>query len=125
MKKFGISLFVGLVVFALAGTVALAKVKSKTITVGVDFVVGNTLVKKGTYKWNFDTETNELTIVAKDNSVAAKTNARLEKREKSASGTDIVFAQRGGNQALVSLAFHGDMQNIVVASSGAEMAGSQ
>ena len=125
MKKFGISLLVGLVVCALAGTAALAKVKSKTITVGMDFIVGNTLVKKGTYKWNFDTETNELTIVAKDNSVAAKTNARLEKREKSASGTDIVFAQRGGNQALVSLAFHGDMQNIVVASSGAEMAGSQ
>lgn len=122
MKKFAVHMMIALVVCALAGNAALAKVKSKTITVGVDFVVGNTLVKKGTYKWRFDTETNELTLIAKDKTVAAKTIAHLEKRQSVASGTDVVLAQRGGNQMLVSIAFPGDSQNIVVQAGGPEMA---
>lgn len=122
MKKFAVHMILALVVCALAGSAALAKVKSKTITVGVDFVVGNTLVKKGTYKWRFDTETNELTLIAKDKTVAAKTIAHLEKRQSVASGTDVVLAQKGGSQMLVSIAFPGDSQNIVVQSGGPEMA---
>jgi hypothetical protein len=125
MKKFAVHMMIALVVCALAGNAALAKVKSRTITVGVDFVVGNTLVKKGTYKWRFDTETNELTIIAKDKTVAAKTIGHLEKRQSVAAGTDVVLAQRGANQMLVSIAFPGDSQNIVVQTGGAEMAKAQ
>lgn len=122
MKKFAVHMIVALVVCALAGNAALAKVKSKTITVGVDFMVGNTLVKKGTYKWSFNTETNELTIVAKDKTVVAKTSARLENRQTEAPGTDVVLAQRGGSQILISIAFPGDSQNIVVQAGGPETA---
>jgi hypothetical protein len=114
MKKFAVHMMIALVVCALAGSAALAKVKSKTITVGVDFVVGNTLVKKGTYKWRFDTQTNELTIIAKDKTVVAKAIAHLEKRQATASGADVVLAQKGSSQMLVSLAFPGDSHNIVV-----------
>ncbi len=122
MKKFSVHMMIALLVCALASNAALAKVKSKTITVGVDFVVGNTLVKKGTYKWSFDTETNELSIIAKDKTVAAKTVAHLEKRQAVASGTDVVLAQKGANQMLISVAFPGDSQNIVVQMGGPEMA---
>ena len=122
MKKLAVHMMIALVVCALAGNAALAKVKSKTITVGVDFVVGNTLVKKGTYKWRFDTQTNELTIIAKDKSVVAKTTAHLEKRQAAAPGTDVILAQKGGSQILVSLAFPGDSHNIVVQAGGLETA---
>jgi hypothetical protein len=122
MKKFSVRMIIALVVCALAGNAALAKVKSKTISVGVDFMVGNTLVRKGTYKWSFDTETNELSIIAKDKTVAARTVAHLEKRQAVASGTDVVLAQKDGSQMLISVAFPGDTQNIVVQTGGAEMA---
>ena len=115
MKKFAVHLIIALTVCALTSSVALAKVKSKTITVGMDFVVGETLVKKGTYKFSFDDKTNELTIIAKDKSVVAKVAARLEKRQQEATGMDLVLAQKGDKQALVSLAFYRETDNIVVA----------
>ena len=125
MKKFAVGMILALVVCALAGTAAQAKVKSKTVSIAVDFVVGNTLVKKGTYKFSFDTEANQLTVIAKDKTVAAKTAARLENRQKDASALDIVLAQKGANQMLVSIAFAGDSQNIVVQSDGAQTAKGQ
>jgi hypothetical protein len=125
MKKFAVQMMIALVVCALAGNAALAKVKSRTITVGVDFVVGNTLVKKGTYKWSFDTSTNELTVTAKDKTVVAKTIAHLEERKTTSFGTDVVLAQKGSNQMLISIAFAGESQNIVVQSDGVETAKGQ
>jgi hypothetical protein len=122
MKKFAVSMILALAVCALAGTAAQAKVKSKTVSVAVDFLVGNTLVKKGTYKFSFDTESNELSVMAKDKSVVAKTAARLEDRKKDASALDIVLAQKGDSQMLVSIAFAGDSQNIVVQSDAVQTA---
>jgi hypothetical protein len=114
MKKFAVRLIIALMVCALASSAAFAKVKSKTITVGLDIVVGDTLVKRGTYKFSFDDKTNELTIIAKDKTVVAKTAARVEKRQQEATGMDLVLAQKGDKQALVSLAFYGESENIVV-----------
>ncbi len=122
MKKLSARIIVALAICALAFNTALAGVKSKTVTFGVDFVVGNTTVKKGTYKLKFDTATNELTIMSKDNSVVAKAAARLEKRQSAATGTEIILAQQGQNQALVSVAFMGDSQNIVLNASGMDSA---
>jgi polyisoprenoid-binding protein YceI len=122
MKKFAVGMILALVVCALAGTAAQAKVKSKTVSIAVDFVVGNTMVKKGTYKFSFDTVSNELTVMAKDKTVVAKTAARLENRQKDASALDIVLAQKGDTQMLVSIAFAGDSQNIVVQSDAVQTA---
>lgn len=121
MKKFAVNLIIALAVCALTSSAALAKVKSKTITVGMDFVVGETLVKKGTYKFSFDDKTNELSIIAKDKTVVAKVAARIEKRQQEAAGMDLVLAQKGDQQALVSIAFYRDTDNIVV-NNGAQMA---
>ena len=121
MKKFAAHFVIALMVCALAGTAALAKVKSKTITVGMDFVVGDTLVKRGTYKFSFDDQTNQLTITAKDKTVVARVAARIEKRQQEATGMDVVLAQKGDKQALVSIAFYRETENIVV-QDGAQMA---
>lgn len=115
MKKFAVGMILALVVCALAVSTAQAKVKSKAVSVAVDFMVGDTLVKKGTYKFSFDTETSELSVIAKDKTVVAKTTARLEKRAIAAAAMDLVLAQRGTNQTLVSIAFAGDSENIVPA----------
>jgi hypothetical protein len=121
MKKFAVRLVIALMVCALASSATLAKVKSKTITVGMDFVVGDTLVKRGTYKFSFDDKTNELTITAKDKTVVARVAARIEKRQQEATGMDVVLAQKGDKQALVSIAFYRETENIVV-QNGAQMA---
>ena len=115
MKKFAVHLILALMVCALTGGAAQAKVKSKTISVGLDFVVGDTLVKKGTYKFSFDDQTNELSVIAKDKTVVAKVAARLEKRQHEAAGLDIVMAQKGDQQALVSIAFRKESESIVIA----------
>jgi hypothetical protein len=122
MKKFAVGMILALAVCVLAGNAVQAKVKTKTVSVAVDFMVGETLVKKGTYKFSFDTDSNELTVMSKDKAVVAKTAARLENREKAASALDIVLAQRGANQMLISIAFAGDSQNIVVQSNGVQTA---
>ena len=133
MKKVAVRVVIALMVCALMSGVAFAdkgkvvlnkkgNVKSKTITIGVDFVVGDTLVKRGTYKFSFNDKTNELTVIAKDKTVVAKTVAHLEKRQEAASGADIVLAQKGESQVLVSIAFQGDGQNIVLDSRGVETA---
>ena len=119
MKKFAVHLILALMVCALTGGAAHARVKSKTISVGLDFMVGDTLVKKGTYKFSFDDKTNELSVVAKDKTVVAKVAARLEKRQQESAGLDIVLAQKGGQQALVSIAFRKESENIVVAGADA------
>jgi hypothetical protein len=90
------------------------KFKSSIVTFGSDFVVGGTMVKKGTYKLVFNLKTNELTVVAKDKSIVAQTVARVESRKGEISGMEIILAQRGENQALISLAFPGDSRNIVL-----------
>ena len=124
MKKFAVHLILALMVCALTSGAAQAKVKSKTITVGLDFVVGDTLVKKGTYKFSFDDKTNELSVIARDKTVVARVAARLEKRQQEATVMDIVLAQKGDRQALVSIAFRQESQNIVVAGVPVDKSGS-
>ena len=119
MKKFAVHLILALMVCALTGGEAQAKVKSKTISVGLDFVVGDTLVKKGTYKFSFDDKTNELSVIAKDKTVVAKVASRLEKRQQASAGLDIVMAQKGDQQALVSIAFRKESESIVIAGAAA------
>ncbi|PYS78854.1 MAG: hypothetical protein DMF67_08225 [Acidobacteria bacterium] len=64
-----------LVVCALLGATALADTKSKNVTFQVDVTVGDTLVKKGSYKVTFDDQAQELKVL-KDGKVVAQTTAR-------------------------------------------------
>jgi hypothetical protein len=127
MKKLAVRMMIALVVCALTGSMALAKVKitSSTVTFGTDFVVGETLVKKGTYKLVFNNKTNELTVLDKDKAVIAKTIARVEDRKHATSGMEVILARKGEHQALFSLAFPGESRNIVVDGSGTQTAATQ
>ena len=117
MKKFASRIIIALVVCALSATASFAKVKSSTVTFGLDFTVGSTFVQKGTYKLVFDDQTKELTVMSKDKKVIAKTIAHLEDRKSAVTAIEINLVQRGSNQALVSLAFP-DSKNLIVLDGG-------
>ena len=105
------------VCLALAGA-ASAKPKSRTLSFGSDFWVGSTLVKAGTYKLTYDDKTGEVSISDKTSTLARAT-VKAERREKSKAGWDVVLAQKGDGLSLVSVAFPGDKQNLVVGDSTA------
>ncbi|HYE66218.1 MAG TPA: hypothetical protein VD966_11580 [Pyrinomonadaceae bacterium] len=121
MGKIVNRMIVILAICALMSGVALAKVKSRVVTFGQDFIVGSTVVKKGTYKLVFDDQTNELTIMEKK-TVIAKALARLEKRTSSTLGLDIKFVADGDRQVLSSVAFPGDDRSIVISDGGGQTA---
>jgi len=125
MKKFVSRIILALVVCALSTTAAFAKTRSSTVTFGLDFTVGDTFVKKGTYKLVFNDQTKELSVIAKDKTVVAKTIAHLENRKGPASAIEVNLVQRGANQALVSVAFADDNQLIVLDASGAQSSTAQ
>lgn len=62
---------------------ASAKVRSRTITVGLDFSVAGKVVSAGTYRFSFDDEKNELTVSdRKTGEVYARAEARAERWKK-------------------------------------------
>jgi hypothetical protein len=61
----------------LSASTVLAGDKSKRVVFDTDVMVGDTLVKKGSYKVTFDEQTGMLTIMS-GRDVIAKTSARLE-----------------------------------------------
>lgn len=77
MKKSLHRIAFALVLCTLLNVAALAGGKSRRVTFNSDVTVGDTVVKKGSYKVTFDDETNVLTI-SDEKKVIAKTTARLE-----------------------------------------------
>jgi hypothetical protein len=101
------------VLFVVLGTVASAKVSSRIVSFGQDFIVNGTTVKAGIYKLTFDDKTNEFTITdRKTKAVIAKTTGRSEKRQTAAGGMDVKMIDEGTNHVLTSVAFPGDSNSI-------------
>ena len=113
MKKLTVRIALMLALCATSGSIVSAKVKSKSLTFGTDFWVGNTLVKKGTYKVVFDDQTNEISIMDKA-TVVAKVPAQVTKREQAKRAWDVSLATAGDRTTLVSLAFPEDKQTLVI-----------
>ena len=65
----------------------------------------------------------EVSISDKTTTLASAT-VKVEQREKSKAGWDVVLASKSGGLALVSLAFPGDKQNLLVGDTTAGSAGS-
>lgn len=108
-----------LLITVMTGVMAFAKSKKETVTFIQDINVNGTLVKKGTYAVSFDEKTSELTIL-KGNKAIAKSQARVEKREKKARGFEI-RSNRGTDSAeLTSVAFNGSNENIVLTQNAAQ-----
>ena len=113
MRKQFICAALAAALVALSVGTASAKVKTRKLTFGSDFWLGDTLVKRGTYSVSYDDKTNEISIADKQNTIA-KAPARAEKREHESYAWDVTLAPKGDGQALVRLAFPGDKQTLVV-----------
>lgn len=115
MKYFVKHLSVGLLIVALTGVAVFGKGKTKSATVSFssDVTVGGTNVKAGEYKLRFDEETGELSVM-KGSKVVAKTTGTLQARANKARSTTMLFR----SNELVSIAFGGERQDVVLGSSG-------
>ena len=119
VSKVGAVLMVG----ALTGVVAFAKVHKQKVTFENDMKVNGTLVKKGTYELKFDDESNQVTI-SKNGKTVAQAMARVEPREKKANDFQLRSTVNGDETNLTGVTFNGSDKDIVITSGGASTTGS-
>lgn len=118
MKKIISSIMVAVVLCALSTVAVFGKEKSRVITFGQDFVVGEASVKAGTYKVIYNDQTNELTFAdKKTKEVVAKTKATTQSCDKT-NAIDMKFSNSSGKNVLMSITFAGDNVAIVLGGSG-------
>ena len=106
MKSIVNRVVVFVLVGVLTGVVALAKSTEREVTFTKSLTVNGTLIKKGTYKVEFNEETNELTI-KKGKKVVATAQARLEKINDHSSFYTSTDAAASETPALVNVNFKG------------------
>jgi hypothetical protein len=111
-----------LMVGALTGVVAFAKVHKQRVTFENDIKVNGTLVKKGNYEVKFDDETGQLTI-AKNGKTVVQAMAKLEAREKKANDFQLRSTVNGDETQLTGVTFGGSDKDIVITNSGASTTG--
>ena len=107
---------------ALTGVVALAKVHKQKVTFENDITVNGTVVKKGNYDVKFDDETGQLTI-AKNGKTVAQAMAKLEQREKKASDFQLRSTVKGEQTQLTGVTFGGSDKDVVITSGGSSSTG--
>ena len=111
-----------LMVGALTGVVAFAKVHKQRVTFENDIKVNGTLVKKGNYEVKFDDETGQLTI-AKNGKTVVQAMAKVEAREKKANDFQLRSTVKGDETQLTGVTFGGSDKDIVITSGGASTTG--
>ena len=122
MKSILSKMMAVLMVGALTGVVALAKVHKEKVTFDSDIKVNGTVVKKGSYDVKFDDESGQLSIV-KNGKVVAQATAKLEQREKKANDFQLRSTTDGGETNLVGVTFGGSDKNVVITGSGSTTTG--
>src|SRR6185312_8694518 len=122
MKYFVKHLSVGLLIVALTGVAVFGKGKTKSAmeTFSDDVTVAGTTVKAGDYRLKFNEETGELTIM-KGGKVVVKTTGSLQARADKARATTMNFR----SNELVSVAFGGERQDVVIGSGGSSTGNDQ
>jgi hypothetical protein len=122
MKSIVNRMMVVLLVGALTGVVALAKVQKEKVTFENDIKVNGTLVKKGTYEIRFNNETGQLAIV-KNGKTVAEAMAKLEPREKKANDFQLRSTVNGNETQLIGVTFGGSDKDVVLSNSGTSTTG--
>ena len=122
MKSIVNRMMVVLLVGAMTGLVALAKVHKEKVTFENDIKVNNTLVKKGTYELQFNDETGQLAIT-KNGKTVAEAMAKVESRAKKASDFQLRSTVNGNETQLIGVTFGGSDKDIVLSNSGASTTG--
>ena len=123
MKSMVSKIMAVLMVGALTGVVAFAKVHKQRVTFENDIKVNGTLVKKGNYDLKFDDETGQLTI-AKNGKTVVQAMAKVESREKKANDFQLRSTVNGDETQLTGVTFGGSDKDIVITNSGASTTGS-
>jgi|SRR5215813_279969 len=113
---------VGFMLVTLAGAAAVAKTKMGMVSFSSNVSVNGTVVKKGDYDVTFDETTGELSI-KKAGKLIAKTATRLEKRDRKAHSLEVHTREAEMGVELISIAFGGSDQNIVVNQAGMQAGG--
>jgi hypothetical protein len=120
MKKFTTRIATAALLCLVCVAPAFAKIKSRTISVGQDFAVGGTVVKAGTYRFSFDDQKNELTVLdRKSKEVVARSEARTETRTDGLLTMSLQLVDGGSSKTLASISFDGERQSYVLAGSTA------
>ena len=122
MKSIVNRMLVVVLVGALTGVVALAKVHKEKVTFENDIKVNGTLVKKGTYEVKFDDATGQLSVI-KQGKVIAEAMTRTEQRSKKAVDFQVRSTTSGNELQLVGITFGGSDKDIMIANSGASTSG--
>lgn len=121
MKRITTRLVAALLLCTALAPATSAKVKSRLITFGQDFVVADTTVKAGTYLVSFDDQKNELTISdRKTKSVVARAEAHASARQSNTRRLDVQFVGSVVPQTLASVAFPGEKQSVTVSRTTAQ-----
>ena len=123
MKSMVSKIMAVLMVGALTGVVAFAKVHKQRVTFENDIKVNGTLVKKGNYELKFDDESGQLTI-AKNGKTVVQAMAKVEAREKKANDFQLRSTGSGDETQLTGVTFGGSDKDIVITNSGAATTGS-
>jgi len=122
MKSIVSKMMAVLMVGALTGVVALAKVHKEKVTFDSDIKVNGTLVKKGTYDVKFDDESGQLSIT-KNGKTVAQATAKLEQREKKANDFQLRSTVNGDETNLTGITFGGSDKNVVITTGGSSTTG--
>ena len=116
MKKMTTRIATALLLCAICVAPVFAKGKSRTLTVGQDFVVGATTVKAGTYVFSVDEASNELTVIdRKTKEVIARAETRSRSRGKGPFKLDFQLVDNNGVKTLASIAFDGEKNSYTIA----------
>ena len=122
MKSILNRVMVVLLVGALTGVVALAKVQKEKVTFESDIKVNGTLVKKGTYEVKFNDETGQLAII-KNGKTVAEATAKLAPREKKAGDFQVRSVVNGDETQLIGVTFGGSDKDVIISNNGAATTG--
>ena len=122
MKSIVSRMVMVMLVGALTGVVALAKVQKEKVTFENDIKVNGTLVKKGTYEVKFNDETGQLAIT-KNGKTVVEAMAKLAPREKKAGDFQVRSVVNGDETQLIGVTFGGSDKDVIISNNGAATTG--
>lgn len=119
MRRITTHIVVAALLICTASAAASAKVRSRVMTVGQDFVIAGKTVKAGTYRFGYDDAKNEITVTEKKTGeVAARAEASVESSKK---GTFPFLLLEGETAPLAFAGLSFDGRQVIKASSAAAL----
>ena len=113
MKRTATIIALALALCALAGTMALAKIKFHRITFDQDMLVNGALVKKGEYQARFNEQNGELIILEGSRAVAT-TTVKEETLAKKAPATSFEVKTGDNGPMLTKITFGGSRYSLLI-----------